>query len=77
MGRLDEAESKYKQSKTGLPQAAVSITTLFKVYSNDLPEHSKKTEGIKVSMFVDDVVIWASAKNINQQQRTLEKTRGT
>ena len=41
---------------------------------NDLPECSKKIEGIKVSMFVDNVVIWASAKNNNKQQRTLEKT---
>jgi hypothetical protein len=32
----------------------------------------KKIEGIKVTMFVDDVVIWASAKN--NKQRTLEKT---
>jgi len=33
----------------------------------------KKIEGIKVTMFVDDVVIWASAKH-DKQQRTLEKT---
>jgi hypothetical protein len=31
----------------------------------------KKIEGIKVTMFVNDVVIWASAKN--SKQRTLEK----
>jgi predicted nucleic acid-binding protein len=33
----------------------------------------KKIEGMKVTIFVDDVVIWALAKN-NKQQRTLEKT---
>ena len=72
--RWDEVESKYKQTKIGLPQGAVSSTILFNVYISDLPKHLKKIEGIKVSMFVDDVVIWASAKNNNKQQRTLEKT---
>jgi hypothetical protein len=32
----------------------------------------KKMEGIKVSMFVDNVVIWSSAEINNKQQRTLE-----
>ena len=66
--RWDEVESKYKQTKIGLPQGAVSSTILFNVYISDLPKHLKKIEGIKVSMFVDDVVIWASAKNNNKQQ---------
>jgi hypothetical protein len=71
---LDEAELKYKQSKIGLPQGAVSSTILFKVYINDLPKHLKNIEGIKVTMFVDNIVIWPSAKNNNKQQRTVEKT---
>jgi predicted solute-binding protein len=33
----------------------------------------KEIEGIKVSMFADDVVIWSSTKNNNKQQKTLEK----
>jgi hypothetical protein len=45
--RWDKAESKYKQSKIGLPQGVISSTLLFSVYINDLPEHFKKTEGIK------------------------------
>ena len=63
--KWDEAESKYKQSKIGLPQGAVSSTILFNVYISDLPEHLKKIQEIKVSMFMEDVVILASAKNNN------------
>ena len=70
----DEAESKYKQSKIGILQQDVSSAILFNVYINDQPKHLKKIEGIEVSMFVDNVVIWASAKNNNKPQRTLEKT---
>jgi len=63
---LDEAEAKYKQSKIGLSQGAVSSTILFKVHINDLPKHLKNKEGIKVSMFADDIVIWPPAKNNNK-----------
>jgi hypothetical protein len=42
------------------------------VYINNLFERLKKIEGMKVTMFVDDKVNWASAKNNNKQQRTLE-----
>jgi len=62
----DEAESKYKQSNIGLPWGAFSSTILFNIYINDLPEHFKKIEGIKVSLFMDDVMIWLSAKNYNK-----------
>ena len=70
---LDEAESKYKQSKIGLLQGAVSSTILFKVYINDLPEQLKNIEGLKVSMFAHDIVIWPSAKNYNKQQEPWRK----
>jgi hypothetical protein len=33
----------------------------------------KKIEGIEVSMFAEDVVIWSSTENNNKQQDTLEK----
>jgi len=69
----DQAESMQKQSKIGLPNGAVSSTVLFNIHINNLPKCLKKTEGRKVSMSVDNVVIWSSAKNNNKQQRTLEK----
>ena len=30
------------------------------VYINDLPERLKKSEGIKISMFADDIIIWTT-----------------
>jgi hypothetical protein len=41
---------------------------------NNLTEHLKKIDGIKVSKSADNVVVWTSAKNNNKQQRTLENT---
>jgi hypothetical protein len=38
----DEVESKYKQSKIGLPQGAFSSTLLFNIHINDIPERFKK-----------------------------------
>jgi hypothetical protein len=40
---------------------------LEEIKTNDLPENLKKIEGIKVSMFTDDVMMWASANNNNKQ----------
>jgi hypothetical protein len=54
----DEAESKYKQSKIGLSQGAFSSIILFSIYINNIPGHfKKKIEGIKFSVFADDVMI--------------------
>jgi retron-type reverse transcriptase len=66
--------STYKQTKTGLPQGAVTSTTLFNIYINDLPERSKSVNGIQTCMFADDVVIWTKTKNKKNQQLILEKT---
>jgi hypothetical protein len=55
------------------PQDAVSSTILFNIYIKNLPKCLKKTEGIKVSMSTDNVVIRSSAKINNKQHRTLEK----
>ena len=67
-------KSKYKQSKIGLPQGAVSSPTLFNIYINDLVKALKSIPGIKVNMFADDVVVWCSAKHNKKHKEILEKT---
>jgi len=64
--------SKYKQTNVGLPQGAVTSTTLFHAYINDLPNIVRNTK-TNVGMYADDKVIWASTKNNAKQHKTLEQ----
>ena len=50
-------ELSYQHLNLGLLQEAASSTTLFNIYINDLPERLKKTEGIRVSMFTDIMIL--------------------
>jgi len=68
--------SKYKQTKVGLPQEAVTSTTLFSAYINDLPNTVRNTK-TNIGTYADNVVIWASAKNNAKQHKTLEQTMNT
>jgi hypothetical protein len=70
--KYGETFSKYKQTKVGSPQAAVTSTTLFNIYINDLPNNMRNTKN-NIEMYADDVVIWASTKNA-KQHKTLEQT---
>ena len=74
--KYGETFSKYKQRKVGLPQGAVTSTTLFNTYINDLPNIVRNTN-INMGMYADDVVIWASTKNNAKQHKTLEQTMNT
>ena len=67
--RWEGHESRFKQSKVGLPQGAASSTTLFNVYINDLPKKLQTIPGIEVSMFADDVVLWAAEKTQTRNKR--------
>ncbi|KAL1446488.1 hypothetical protein WDU94_006587 [Cyamophila willieti] len=72
--RFCDAKTQYKQTKTGLPQGAVSSTTLFNVYINDLLVKLEKS-GVKVAAFADDIVIWSAEKKnkINVLKSNIEK----
>jgi hypothetical protein len=60
--------SKYKQIRRGLPQGAVTSTTLSNVMINDLPAWLGKTKNIKSALFADDVVIWTSVPKRQEYQ---------
>ena len=68
--------SKYKQTKVGLPQRAVTSTTLFNAYINDLPNIMRNTK-TNMGIYADEGVIWASTKNNAKQHKTLEQTMNT
>jgi hypothetical protein len=74
--KYGETFSKYKQTKVGLPQGAVTSTTLFNVYINDLPNIVRNAK-TNIGMYADDVVTWASTKNNVKQHKTLEQTMNT
>jgi retron-type reverse transcriptase len=52
--------SKYKQTRRGLPQGAVTSTILFNVMINDLTARLCEIKNIKLVLFADDLVIWTS-----------------
>jgi len=68
--KYGETFSKYKQTKLGLHQGAVTSTTLFNVHINDLPNIVRNTK-TNIGMYADDIVIWASTKNNAKQHETL------
>jgi hypothetical protein len=49
--------SKYEQSRRGLPQGAVTSTTLFNVMISDLPAQPGEIKNCKSAFFADDLVI--------------------
>jgi len=71
--RYGETSSKYKQTRVGLPQGAVTSTTLFNAYINDLP-NTVKNNKTNIGIYANDVVIWTSTKNNAKQHKTLEQT---
>lgn len=73
----ENTTSSYKQTKVGLPQGAISSTSLFNIYINNCPNTIRSNNDIKLGMFADDVVIWTSAKNNTKKQELLEQTMNT
>jgi hypothetical protein len=60
--------SKYKQTRRGLPQGAVTSTTLFNVMINDLPAQLGEIKNIKSALFADGLVIWTSVTKCQEYQ---------
>ncbi|KAI5717320.1 hypothetical protein M8J77_003824 [Diaphorina citri] len=76
--RYNDSQSSFKQIHAGLPQGAVSSTTLFNIFINDLLPTLEKT-GVKVAAFADDIVIWklGKSKESQQLQRDINKALQT
>jgi hypothetical protein len=54
--RVEKEASKYKQSRRGLLQGAVTSTTDF----SDVPIQLGEIKNVKSALFADDLVIWTS-----------------
>lgn len=55
--RYHDKTSSFKQIRRGLPQGAVSSTTLFNCMMNDLCKLLRSILGVEVIVFADDIVI--------------------
>nr|CUU98317.1 hypothetical transcript [Hymenolepis microstoma] len=57
-------------SKPDLPQGAVTSYFLFNVFNNDIANVVQTVNGVKCSLYADDLVLWYSAPKKNAQKRT-------
>lgn len=55
--RCNDYTTPYKQVKRGLPQGAVSSTTLFNIFLNDLCYKLRSIPGIEIILYADDLAI--------------------
>ncbi|VDO00799.1 unnamed protein product [Rodentolepis nana] len=70
------ALSQFNLLQTGLPQGAVTSSTLFNVLFNDIAELVQTVTGIKCLLYADDLVQWYSAPKKNAQERTDSALKG-
>ena len=68
---FDGVKGKTKTFSQGLPQGAVLSPTLFLIYINDVTENLP--EDVKISLFADDIAVWASSKNIREASDLLQR----
>jgi ribonuclease HI len=68
--RLDGSTCRYKLLSQGLPQGAVLSPLLFSLYINRV--RSIIPAGLKVSMYADDIAIWATDNNKDEATRLVE-----
>ena len=61
---IDNATSRYKLMRNGLPQGAVLSPILFCIFINDLPD-IVADDPVKISLYADDLAVWSSNTNIN------------
>ena len=72
--KVNNSFSDIKIQKNGVPQGSVLSPTIFIIMINDILENPP--EGIKLSLYADDVAIWISSSSLqyckNQIQKALD-----
>ena len=68
--RFGEYYSKYNILQRGLPQGAVTTSTLFNLYINDLIGELNSIPGVKCLLYADDLVFWTEADKRKAEEKT-------
>lgn len=71
--RCQDRTSSFKQIKRGLPQGAVSSTTLFNCMLNDLCVLLNSIPGVEVIVFADDIAIVVSGDVISIMESIMNR----
>jgi ribonuclease HI len=71
--RYNNKRSRYRQTKSGVPQGAVLSPTLFIIYIDDLAKYIQDRSEVKIKMYADDVVLWVKGNNKDDMEREMNK----
>ena len=69
---LNNARSRWRIQKNGLPQESVLSPALFNIYTNDQPVH----DGTRSFIYADDLCITAKFPTFSQVESTIEEALG-